>query len=201
MITSTASICWIWFQLFLWKVLLLCIFPLLRISKHKNKALSGLLFYGCHILVKSELVRFKLSFRLNLKIIYRFATYHQLLQTQLHALCMLSFAEFLLHTHQTFMEDYNSICLVRFLHGLFWKYFLSFAQCQVRRFLFINLQIGMRWLCAFVVTIVAYAIIRSNGAGSIPGVTFGQMKLQIKLGVPHSLQQSLDIERVKSVFP
>nr|TKS10501.1 hypothetical protein D5086_0000081770 [Populus alba] len=37
--------------------------------------------------------------------------------------------------------------------------------------------------------------------GSIPGVTFGQMKLQIKLGVPHSLQQSLDIERVKSVFP
>ncbi|KAF5729161.1 hypothetical protein HS088_TW21G01319 [Tripterygium wilfordii] len=37
--------------------------------------------------------------------------------------------------------------------------------------------------------------------GSIPGVTFEQMKLQIKLGVPHSLQQSLDIERVKSVFP
>ncbi|XP_050287254.1 uncharacterized protein LOC126726169 [Quercus robur] len=37
--------------------------------------------------------------------------------------------------------------------------------------------------------------------GSIPGVTFDQMKLQIKLGVPHSLQQSLDIERVKSVFP
>lgn len=37
--------------------------------------------------------------------------------------------------------------------------------------------------------------------GSIPGVTFGQMKLQIKLGVPNSLQQSLDIERVKSVFP
>ncbi|KAF9672433.1 hypothetical protein SADUNF_Sadunf11G0041200 [Salix dunnii] len=37
--------------------------------------------------------------------------------------------------------------------------------------------------------------------GSIPGVTFGQMKLQIKLGVPHSLQQSLDIRRVKSVFP
>ncbi|KAL9346547.1 hypothetical protein Peur_061400 [Populus x canadensis] len=72
---------------------------------------------------------------------------------------------------------------------------------RVRRFLFINLQIGMRWLSAFVVTIVAYAIIRSNGAGSIPGVTFGQMKLQIKLGVPHSLQQSLDIERVKSVFP
>uniref|UniRef100_A0A2N9FF89 Uncharacterized protein n=1 Tax=Fagus sylvatica TaxID=28930 RepID=A0A2N9FF89_FAGSY len=37
--------------------------------------------------------------------------------------------------------------------------------------------------------------------GSIPGVTSEQMKLQIKLGVPHSLQQSLDIERVKSVFP
>ncbi|GLT80071.1 hypothetical protein SLA2020_515320 [Shorea laevis] len=37
--------------------------------------------------------------------------------------------------------------------------------------------------------------------GSIPGVSFEQMKLQIKLGVPHSLQQSLDIERVKSVFP
>lgn len=38
-------------------------------------------------------------------------------------------------------------------------------------------------------------------AGSIPGVTSGQMKLQIKLGVPHSLQHSLDVERVKSVFP
>ncbi|XP_034698186.1 uncharacterized protein LOC117923824 [Vitis riparia] len=37
--------------------------------------------------------------------------------------------------------------------------------------------------------------------GSIPGVTFDQMKLQIKLGVPRSLQHSLDIERVKSVFP
>ncbi|KAH9606559.1 hypothetical protein KSS87_009137 [Heliosperma pusillum] len=37
--------------------------------------------------------------------------------------------------------------------------------------------------------------------GSIPGVSFEQMKLQIKLGVPHSLQQSLDIEKVKSVFP
>ncbi|KAE7995824.1 hypothetical protein FH972_000591 [Carpinus fangiana] len=37
--------------------------------------------------------------------------------------------------------------------------------------------------------------------GNIPGVTFDQMKLQIKLGVPNSLQQSLDIERVKSVFP
>ncbi|KAK9706766.1 hypothetical protein RND81_07G150400 [Saponaria officinalis] len=37
--------------------------------------------------------------------------------------------------------------------------------------------------------------------GSIPGVSFEQMKLQIKLGVPHSLQQNLDIEKVKSVFP
>ncbi|XP_022142214.1 uncharacterized protein LOC111012382 isoform X2 [Momordica charantia] len=37
--------------------------------------------------------------------------------------------------------------------------------------------------------------------GSIPGVTFDQMKLQIKLGVPQTLQQSLDIEKVKSVFP
>ncbi|CAK8577601.1 unnamed protein product [Lathyrus sativus] len=37
--------------------------------------------------------------------------------------------------------------------------------------------------------------------GSIPGVSFGEMKLQIKLGVPHSLQQSLDIDKVKSVFP
>lgn len=37
--------------------------------------------------------------------------------------------------------------------------------------------------------------------GSIPGVTFAQMKLQIKLGVPKPVQQFLDIERVKSVFP
>ncbi|CAO2842365.1 unnamed protein product [Amaranthus hypochondriacus] len=37
--------------------------------------------------------------------------------------------------------------------------------------------------------------------GSIPGVSFEQMKLQIKLGVPQSLHQSLDIEKVKSVFP
>ncbi|GMP74379.1 hypothetical protein CsSME_00031817 [Camellia sinensis var. sinensis] len=37
--------------------------------------------------------------------------------------------------------------------------------------------------------------------GSIPGVTFEQMKLQIKLGVPRSLQQSLDVDKVKSVFP
>ncbi|CAI9087312.1 OLC1v1021355C1 [Oldenlandia corymbosa var. corymbosa] len=37
--------------------------------------------------------------------------------------------------------------------------------------------------------------------GSIPGVSFNEMKLQIKLGVPHALQNSLDIEKVKSVFP
>ncbi|XP_009800640.1 uncharacterized protein LOC107786033 isoform X1 [Nicotiana tabacum] len=37
--------------------------------------------------------------------------------------------------------------------------------------------------------------------GSIPGVSFEQMKLQIKLGVPRPLQQSLDLEKVKSVFP
>ncbi|OVA09192.1 Conserved hypothetical protein CHP02058 [Macleaya cordata] len=37
--------------------------------------------------------------------------------------------------------------------------------------------------------------------GSIPGVSFEQMKLQIKLGVPRAVQQFLDIERVKSVFP
>lgn len=37
--------------------------------------------------------------------------------------------------------------------------------------------------------------------GSIPGVSFDQMKLLIKLGVPRSLQNSLDIEKVKSVFP
>lgn len=37
--------------------------------------------------------------------------------------------------------------------------------------------------------------------GSIPGVSFEQMKLQIKLGVPRPLQSSLDAEKVKSVFP
>ncbi|XP_019058204.1 PREDICTED: uncharacterized protein LOC104814247 isoform X2 [Tarenaya hassleriana] len=37
--------------------------------------------------------------------------------------------------------------------------------------------------------------------GSIPGVSFEQMKLQIKLGVPRPLQQQLDIEKVKSIFP
>ncbi|KAG7593244.1 hypothetical protein ISN45_Aa01g020510 [Arabidopsis thaliana x Arabidopsis arenosa] len=37
--------------------------------------------------------------------------------------------------------------------------------------------------------------------GSIPGVSFGEMKLQIKLGVPHSLHQQLDLEKVKSIFP
>ncbi|KAL1805672.1 hypothetical protein ACET3Z_028740 [Daucus carota] len=38
-------------------------------------------------------------------------------------------------------------------------------------------------------------------AGSIPGVSFEEMKLQIRLGVPQPLQNSLDIEKVKSVFP
>ncbi|CAI9782061.1 unnamed protein product [Fraxinus pennsylvanica] len=37
--------------------------------------------------------------------------------------------------------------------------------------------------------------------GSIPGVSFDEMKLQIKLGVPQPLQHLLDIEKVKSVFP
>ncbi|XP_071707648.1 uncharacterized protein [Rutidosis leptorrhynchoides] len=37
--------------------------------------------------------------------------------------------------------------------------------------------------------------------GSIPGISFDQMKLQIKLGVPQPLQATLDIEKVKSVFP
>ncbi|CAH9130441.1 unnamed protein product [Cuscuta epithymum] len=37
--------------------------------------------------------------------------------------------------------------------------------------------------------------------GSVPGVTFDEMKLEIKLGVPRSLQQLLDIDKVKSVFP
>ncbi|XP_057764395.1 uncharacterized protein LOC130985432 [Salvia miltiorrhiza] len=37
--------------------------------------------------------------------------------------------------------------------------------------------------------------------GSIPGVSFGEMKLQIKLGVPRPLQHLLDISKVKSVFP
>ncbi|EOA37554.1 hypothetical protein CARUB_v10011826mg [Capsella rubella] len=38
-------------------------------------------------------------------------------------------------------------------------------------------------------------------ACSIPGVSFGEMKLQIKLGVPRSLHQQLDLEKVKSIFP
>lgn len=37
--------------------------------------------------------------------------------------------------------------------------------------------------------------------GSIPGVSFEQMKLQIKLGVPRPLQHTLDLDKVKSVFP
>ncbi|VFQ89474.1 unnamed protein product [Cuscuta campestris] len=38
-------------------------------------------------------------------------------------------------------------------------------------------------------------------AGFIPGVTFDEMKLEIKLGVPRSLQHMLDVVKVKSVFP
>ncbi|KAG8385460.1 hypothetical protein BUALT_Bualt03G0047600 [Buddleja alternifolia] len=38
-------------------------------------------------------------------------------------------------------------------------------------------------------------------SSNIPGVSFGEMKLQIKLGVPQPLQHLLDIEKVKSVFP
>ncbi|KAL8153394.1 hypothetical protein V2J09_011154 [Rumex salicifolius] len=37
--------------------------------------------------------------------------------------------------------------------------------------------------------------------GNIPGVSFDQMKLHIKLGVPQRLQQSLNMDKVKSVFP
>ncbi|KAF8107853.1 hypothetical protein N665_0116s0058 [Sinapis alba] len=37
--------------------------------------------------------------------------------------------------------------------------------------------------------------------GSIPGVSFGEMKLQIKLGVPRSLHHQLDLDKVKSIFP
>ncbi|KAL1556006.1 hypothetical protein AAHA92_11677 [Salvia divinorum] len=37
--------------------------------------------------------------------------------------------------------------------------------------------------------------------GSIPGVSFAEMKVQIKLGVPRPLQHLLDINKVKSVFP
>ncbi|XP_031493601.1 uncharacterized protein LOC116259814 [Nymphaea colorata] len=37
--------------------------------------------------------------------------------------------------------------------------------------------------------------------GSIPGASPEHMKLKIKLGVPRSVQQHLDIEKVKSVFP
>ncbi|KAI3888904.1 hypothetical protein MKX03_001762 [Papaver bracteatum] len=40
-----------------------------------------------------------------------------------------------------------------------------------------------------------------NVLGSIPGVHFDQMKIEIKLGVTRAVQQFLDIERVKSVFP
>ncbi|KAL3695017.1 hypothetical protein R1sor_008668 [Riccia sorocarpa] len=37
--------------------------------------------------------------------------------------------------------------------------------------------------------------------GALPGVSYQQMKLKLKLGVPHSVQHELDLEQVKSVFP
>ncbi|KAL6567366.1 hypothetical protein OROGR_001034 [Orobanche gracilis] len=37
--------------------------------------------------------------------------------------------------------------------------------------------------------------------GTVPGVSFDEMKLQIKLGVPRTIRHLLDIEKVKSVFP
>ena len=57
--------------------------------------------------------------------------------------------------------------------------------------------VGYYWFTG----VIFFFIKNEFGAGSIPGVTFDQMKLQIKLGVPRPLQHSLDIERVKSVFP
>eukprot|EP00256_Glycine_max_P069912 XP_025984507.1 uncharacterized protein LOC100779970 [Glycine max] len=37
--------------------------------------------------------------------------------------------------------------------------------------------------------------------GSIPGVTSYHMKLHVKLGVPHPLQQNLDKDKINYVFP
>ncbi|CAI6006012.1 unnamed protein product [Closterium sp. NIES-64] len=37
--------------------------------------------------------------------------------------------------------------------------------------------------------------------GAIPGVSWQQMKLQVRLGVPRELQSGLDIDQVKAVFP
>lgn len=37
--------------------------------------------------------------------------------------------------------------------------------------------------------------------GALPGITYQQMKLKVKLGVPSSVQKDLDIEKVKAVFP
>ncbi|KAH6555263.1 hypothetical protein KP509_1Z269300 [Ceratopteris richardii] len=37
--------------------------------------------------------------------------------------------------------------------------------------------------------------------GAIPGVSWQEMKLKLKLGVPKSAQHELDIEKVKAVFP
>lgn len=66
----------------------------------------------------------------------------------------------------------------------------------IHRFLnfliFVNMIDNIFFLTRYTVNLIV---------GSIPGVSFEQMKLQIKLGVPRCLQQSLDIEKVKSVFP
>ncbi|XP_024361647.1 uncharacterized protein [Physcomitrium patens] len=37
--------------------------------------------------------------------------------------------------------------------------------------------------------------------GALPGVSYQQMKLRVKLGVPRSVQKELDVEKVKAVFP
>ncbi|GJP56699.1 hypothetical protein CLOM_g15754 [Closterium sp. NIES-68] len=37
--------------------------------------------------------------------------------------------------------------------------------------------------------------------GAIPGVSWQQMKLQVRLGVPRELQADLDLAQVKAVFP
>ncbi|KAI5075490.1 hypothetical protein GOP47_0009566 [Adiantum capillus-veneris] len=37
--------------------------------------------------------------------------------------------------------------------------------------------------------------------GAIPGVSWQEMKLKLKLGVPKATQNALDIEKVKAIFP
>ena len=37
--------------------------------------------------------------------------------------------------------------------------------------------------------------------GALPGVDYTQMKLLVKLGVPHAVQAQVDIQKVKAVFP